>query len=110
MEEATVKHELTYRLPESVVGGARRSGFCCSKGMLEGPRIVAPSDSLIGTGSPESRLQRGELGSVLANGTVAVASTAEEVPDGAGMEDGAADATEDALKLLTAGAEAAGAA
>lgn len=42
------KVHATDKLPESVVGGAKRSGFCCSSGTLLGPMIGAPYDSLIG--------------------------------------------------------------
>lgn len=66
-------------------------------GRLSGPRMGAPVEPLTGAGVPESRPQRGGFGSVLANGTVAVASAADEV-DEAGGEAG--DATDDTALTL----------
>lgn len=58
-------------LPLSVVGGASRSGFCLSMSKLEGPRIEAPKEPRIASGSVSVLgSHRGSLGLLLAKGTV----------------------------------------
>ena len=68
-------------LPESVEGGAIRSGFCWAISMSVGPMIGAPRSFLIGCPlalvSPIG--QRIVFGSVPMKGTVAVESAAEAV-------------------------------
>lgn len=76
----------TYTLPWSVVGGARRSGFCSATGMFCGPRRVAPKLSRIGSGSMfDVWFHNWGLGSSLANGTVWEAGGADPTVD-AGRE------------------------
>ncbi len=60
----------------SVVGGARRSAFSTVMKSSVGPKMVAPSEPRIASGSGWASLefQRTSFNSVLINGTVAVAS------------------------------------
>jgi hypothetical protein len=77
---------LTYIDPASVVGGARRSGFCLSIGMFCGPRIMAPKDPLIGSGVDFVSIgHRTLLGSSLASTTVELGLRAEETEAGAAL-------------------------
>ncbi len=64
--EFNENHRVAYIVPESVVGGARRSGFCKSMARLSGPMMEAPRvprSGLTRDGSLSS-LQRASLGSV----------------------------------------------
>lgn len=70
--------ETTYMLPASVVGGARKSGFCWSSTTFSGPMMLAPRSSLIASGvSVVSCDQAGSLGKLLAGATVAEAGRKE---------------------------------
>ena len=83
---------MTYTEPESVVGGASKSGFSRSSHLFCGPSTVAPSEPRIASGVISSSSdQAGSLGSSLAYGNVAVASGAEAVDDGTIVEDANAD-------------------
>ena len=74
------RNERTHTLPESVVGGARRSGFCSSSGTLCGPRSVAPSVPRSPCGVlVEVSFHSTPFGSSLAYGTVWDAVAAEDV-------------------------------
>ena len=80
----TTEYKDAYTSPLSLVGGASRAGFSNSSGGLLGPRIDAPSfpRSGLGTDAGLSGPHIGKLGLVLAYGTVAVGSAAEELIDG----------------------------
>lgn len=70
-------------LPESVLGGAKKSGFCLSISKSCGPIIVAPREPRTAWGSVfVSELHSTPLGSSLAYGTVGVASGTSMVEDG----------------------------
>lgn len=75
-----------YTVPESVDGGASKSGFCISIGMFWGPRIVEPVEPRIGAGtmSVALGLHKTSLGSSLARITVelGIADDEVEVPTG----------------------------
>jgi hypothetical protein len=77
-------NDATYTSPLSLVGGASSAGFSSSNGGLLGPIIEAPSVPLSGLGT-EGALSGphiGKLGFVLAYGTVALGSAAEELNEG----------------------------
>ena len=95
---------ITYTEPESVVGGARKSGFSRSSHLFCGPSTVAPSEPRIASGVMSSSSdQAGSLGSSLAYGNVAVASGAETVDDAAIVE--AADVGDDSTIVEDADAD-----
>ena len=71
----------TYTLPESVEGGASRSGFCNAIGMFWGPKIFEPRVPRIPSGwDVESSVHKTPFGSSLAKGTVSDAGRADDVP------------------------------
>lgn len=72
----------THIVPESVVGGASRSGFCWSMDTSCGPRIVLPSEPRWGWGVPcEFGDHKTGFGSSGANGTVSDAGGAAELEE-----------------------------
>ncbi len=92
----------THMLPESVEGGAKRSGFWRAIGTFCGPMIVAPKPPRIAWGLVvESSDQRTPFGSSVAYGTVSDAGRADDVPEArvldeaAALEDVALDDRED---------------
>jgi hypothetical protein len=91
LECANYECYTAHRLPWSVVGGAKKSGFCLSMGSFVGPKMGAPREPRIASGfTVVDSLYDGKFGFSEMRGTVSEAGTAlpAVVPVGFTVEDG----------------------